>query len=248
VVTGKSERGTERLPGSIFEVADEIEARGGRAMAVRLDVRDEEQVRAMVDAVVTAHGRIDILVNNAGALWWERVLDTPSRRADLIWQVNVRGAYLCSYHVLPHMVAGGWGHILNCSPPISTDPSPGHVMYMASKMGMTRLAIGIAAEHHDDNVAANSLWPATPIESYATINWDDAKTGRPEQWRTPEILCDAASEIFATAPGELTGRQLIDEDFLRERGWSEADLGRYWLHGAPPAEVMWIDGRPGAVM
>jgi len=158
VITGKSESGTEKLPGSIHTVAAEVEAAGGVALAVRVDVRHEDEVEAMVDATVARFGRLDILINNAGALWWQPILQTPPKRYDLMWEINVRAAYLCAYYALPHMVRQRWGHIINCSPPLSTQPSPGHVAYMTTKMGMTRLAIGIAAEHAPDGIACNSLW------------------------------------------------------------------------------------------
>ena len=92
---------------------------------MRVDVRHEDEVKAMVDATVERFGRLDILVNNAGALWWQPVLQTPPKRYDLMWEINVRAAYLCAYYALPHMVERNWGHIINCSPPISTEPEPG---------------------------------------------------------------------------------------------------------------------------
>jgi len=247
-VAAKSETGTERLPGSIGSVAAEIENAGGRALAVRTDVRSEADVKAMVEATAAHFGGIDILINNAGALWWEKVLDTPPKRYDLLWDVNVRGSYLCAYYAVPYMIRGGWGHVVSCSPPIDVKPNPGYVCYMTTKMGMTRLAIGIAAEYRAENVAANALWPATPIESYATRNWSAEKIGVPEQWRSPDILCDALLEIVTSDPQACTGRQLIDETFLRERGWSEERIAAYWVTGQPPAEPFWIDGRPGARM
>jgi len=245
VITGKSEAGTERLPGSIHTVAEEVERAGGQALAVRVDVRHEDEVRAMVERTVERFGRLDILVNNAGALWWQPVLQTPPKRYDLMWEVNVRASYLTAYHALPHMVQQHWGHVINCSPPISTDASPGYVAYMTTKMGMTRLAIGIAAEHEKDGVAANSLWPVTIIESLASINWG---LGDRSQWRSPEILCDAMMEIVNTEPPSLTGQQLLDEPFLRGRGWTQAQLDAYWLEGRPPDNPVYIDGRSGGVM
>jgi citronellol/citronellal dehydrogenase len=245
VITGKSETGTDKLPGSIHTVAAEIEAAGGAALAVRVDVRHEDDVKAMVDATIEHFGRLDILVNNAGALWWQPVLDTPPKRYDLMWEINVRAAYLCSYYALPHMVERHWGHIVMCSPPLSTTPSPGHVAYMTTKMGMTRMAIGIAAEVASEGVACNSLWPVTIIESLASINWG---LGDRSQWRSPEILCDAMMEIVRTEPPTLSGQQILDEPFLRERGWTDERLDAYWLEGKPPEHPVYIDGRSGSSM
>jgi citronellol/citronellal dehydrogenase len=242
VITGKTEKGIDWLPGSIHTVAEEVIAAGGTAIAVRVDVRSEGEIKAMVDRTVERFGRIDILVNNAGAMWWKPLLGTPVRRYDLMWEVNVRGAYLCAYHALPHMVKQHWGHIINCSPPISAEPSPGHVAYMTTKMGMTRLAIGVAAEHAEDGVASNSLWPVTIIESQASINWG---LGDRTQWRSPDILCDALMEIVRTEPPTLTGQQILDEPFLRERGWTQQQLDGYWLEGKPPEHPIYIDGRAG---
>ena len=248
VVAAKSERSTERLPGSIGGVAAEIEAAGGRALAVRTDVRSEEAIAAMVAAAAATFGSVDILVNNAGAMWWEPVLGTPAKRYDLMWEINLRASFLCAQYALPHMIRRGWGHIVNCSPPITTEASPGYVAYMTTKMGMTRVAIGIAAEHRANNVAANALWPATVIESQVTAHLPRERIGTPDQWRTPEILCDALMEIVGNEPMACTGRQLIDEAFLRERGWSEERLDAYWVRGRRPAQPMWIDGRPSSVM
>ncbi|MFF0148629.1 citronellol/citronellal dehydrogenase [Amycolatopsis sulphurea] len=243
VVSGRSATDSPHLPGTIHSVAEEVQALGRRALPIRVDVRDEQDIKNMVERTMEEFGRIDILINNAGALWWENVLDTPPARVALMFEVNLRASYLASYYALPHMVAGGWGHIVMNSPPVSILATPGHAMYYCMKMGMTRLAIGIAAEHAGDNVAANSLWPAAPIESYATLNWPEDKMGRPDQWRVPAIMCDALMEVLGSEPGELTGRQLIDETLLRERGWTDADIDKYWLAGKPPAEAFWIDER-----
>lgn len=244
VVTGKSEQSTDTLPGSIHSVAEQITAAGGRALPVRLDVRKEEEVAAMVQRTVDELGSLDILVNNAGALWWKPILETPLKRYDLMWDVNVRGSFTCAQHALPHMIRNRFGHIVMCSPPIGTQPTPGYVAYMTTKMGMTRLAIGIAAERESDNVACNSLWPVTLIESLATINYG---VGDRSMWRSPEILSDALLQIVTSAPATLTGRQLLDEPFLRERGWSQERLDGYWLEG-PPTHPVYIDGRAGSSM
>ena len=237
VAAAKSEQSSERLPGSIHETADEIRALGRRAIAVPTDVRDEEAVRRMIERAIDELGRLDILVNNAGAIWLQPVLNTPAKRFDLVMGVNVRAAYLACYYALPHMVKQQWGHILNMCPRLSIKPSPGKVAYMISKLGMAYVALGVAAEHAADNIAGNTLWPRTIIESQASINWNMA--GR-DQWRTPEIVCDASMAIFAQEPRTSTGRQWIDEDALTELA-GVTNFDRYWCEGRPPARPIYID-------
>jgi citronellol/citronellal dehydrogenase len=237
VVAAKSEHSTDRLPGSIHETAAEVRALGRRALAVATDVREEDAIRNTIERTVAEFGRLDILVNNAGAIWLQPILATPPKRFDLMVGVNVRAAYIACYYALPHMVRQRWGHILNMCPRLACDPSPGRVAYSISKAGMARLAIGLAAEHAGDNVAANTLWPRTIIESQASINWRMADRS---QWRTPEILCDASCAIFAQEPGSCTGRQWIDEQALTELA-GITDFDRYWCEGKPPAKPIYID-------
>jgi len=236
-IASKSEQSTERLPGSIHETADEIRALGRRALAVATDVRDEEAIRRMIERTIEEFGRLDILVNNAGAIWLQPVLNTPAKRFDLVMGVNVRAAYLACYYALPHMVKQQWGHILNMCPRLSVKPSPGKVAYMISKLGMAYVALGVAAEHAADNIAGNTLWPRTIIESQASINWNMA--GR-DQWRTPEILCDASMAIFGQEPRTSTGHQWIDEEALTELA-GVTNFDHYWCEGRPPARPIYID-------
>lgn len=240
VVAAKSEQSTDRLPGSIYETAEEVRALGRRALPIKVDVRNEAEIAAMAEQAASEFGRIDIMINNAGALWWKPVLETPGKRFDLLMQVNVRAAYLCSYYTLPYMVKQRWGHIITMAPPITTTANPGMVAYMIAKMGMARLAIGIAEEHRSDNVASNALWPVTPIETAAVIN---NQLGERAQWRTPEILCDATMAILSQEPSACTGRQLLDEEILQEAGIT--DFNKYWCEGKPPENPIWIDHREG---
>src|ERR1017187_8324945 len=132
-VAAKSEQSTERLPGSIHETADAIRALGRHSLAIPTDVRDEDAIRNMVERTVAELGRLDILVNNAGAIWTQPILQTPPKRYDLMMGVNVRATYIACYYALPHMVKQQWGHVLNMSPRLSSEPSPGKVAYMISK-------------------------------------------------------------------------------------------------------------------
>ena len=95
------------------------------------------------------------------------------------------------------MVKQQWGHVLNMCPPLNARAAPGKVAYMMSKLGMARVAMGVAAEHERDNIAGNTLWPRSIIETQASIGW---KMADRSQWRRPEIVCDASLAIFAQDP------------------------------------------------
>ncbi|MFT7579688.1 MAG: citronellol/citronellal dehydrogenase [Myxococcota bacterium] len=214
-VAAKSLEAKPHLPGTIIETRDAIQALGRRAIAVQTNVREEKDVIALVDRTVAELGRLDIVINNAGALWWKDVADTPLSRFDLVMDVNVRGSFALAHHALPHLKASGWGHIITMSPPIDLAMVPGKVAYCVSKFGMTLIAHGMSAEVKHDNIAVNALWPATVIESQATINY---KLGSPKVWRKASILCDATLAILSHPPAELTGQALIDEEILASVG------------------------------
>jgi citronellol/citronellal dehydrogenase len=215
VVAAKTVAPDPRLPGTVGATAREVEALGRRALPLALDVRDDVAVERSVKAALDKLGRVDFLVNNAGALYWQSLADTPLKKFDLVMDVNVRGAFACTHHVLPAMRAQKFGHVLMMSPPVDVDAATGKVAYAISKFGMTLIARGLAEEVRDDNVAANALWPVTMIESLATINWG---LGDRTLWRKPDILADATLRIFAKEPRSFTGHALLDEDFLRSEG------------------------------
>lgn len=203
------------LPGTIGEVAEAIEAMGGQALAVRMDVRDADMVRAGVEATVARFGRLDIAIHNAGALWWKPIADTPVERYDLVHGVNARAAYALAHAALPHLKAAGGGHFLTMSPPISTDVIGGKTAYMLSKFGMTMVALGLAAEHARDGIAGNALWPETAIESAATRHF---KFGTPAQWYKADLVADATYEVVRRDPRQRTGQALWVMEVLREAG------------------------------
>jgi citronellol/citronellal dehydrogenase len=235
VIAAKSTTPTEKLPGSIYTVAREVEALGGQALPLPVDVRDEAQIEAMVGRTLERFGRIDVLVNNAGALWWKPVLETPPKRFDLVMGVNARAALLCCRAVLPAMIARRWGHVVNLSPPFDLAMVPGRVAYAISKLGMTLLTHGLAEEVRPHNIAVNSLWPVTIIESQASINHH---LGTPELWRTPAILVDCLLRIVQTEPAALTSRALLDEDYLRSVGVTDFS-GYACVPGTSPPRISW---------
>lgn len=239
-IAAKSVESSDKLPGSIHTVAAEVVALGGQALPVQVDVRDEAQVQHLARATLDRFGRIDALINNAGALWWQPLLQTPVKRFDLVMGVNARAAFLCSQAVLPSMIHNQWGHIINMSPPLDLALVPGRIAYAISKLGMTLLSIGLAQEVKQHNIAVNSLWPVTIIESQASINH---QLGTPAMWRKPDILVDCVRRLLAKEPRSLTGQQLLDEDFLRAEGVT--DFGPYaCVPGSNPQRISWSEMTP----
>jgi citronellol/citronellal dehydrogenase len=239
VVAAKSVDPHPTLPGTIVDCVEAIRADGGTASWFALDVRDVDRIEALVQHAIREHGRIDYLFNNAGAIFLAPVVAVPPKRFDLLYQVNVRAAHATAHYALPHMVEQRFGHVLNFSPPLHLHPSPGMAPYMVTKLGMTRLAMSIAEEHRADNIAANSIWPVTLIDTAAVrVN----RMADESQYRTPEIISDAVSELLSRDPAECTGRQLTDEEILREAGWTDTDMDRYWVTGKAPEQLMTIVG------
>ncbi len=229
----RSEKARAGLPGSIHETREAIEAIGGTAIAVKTDVRSEEAIRAAVSAAAERLGGVDILVHNAGALFWKGVAETPTKRFDLVMDVNARAAFIAARECLPLMKVRGGGHIVFFSPPVDLRFLSGKVAYFLSKFSMTMIAHGLAGEVKDDRIAVNALWPATLIESQATINH---RLGAPALWRKPQIVTDALLALLARDAESCTGKALLDEEVLREAGIT--DFERYnCVIGGNPAPI-----------
>jgi citronellol/citronellal dehydrogenase len=238
VVVGKTTEPNPKLPGTIHSVAEEVESRGVKALAVQCDVRNVENIESMVAEVKASFGRVDILLNNAGALWWQPLMKTPAKRFDLMMEVNARGAFFCAQAVLPLMIEAGRGHIINMSPPIDLTHVPYHIGYTISKYGMTLLTHGLAEEVKAHNVGVYSLWPETMIESLATINWG---LGDASMWRKPSILSDAVLALVTQEdPARYSGQALIDEVLLRDVGVTDFDVYNC-VPGShpPPLNSLW---------
>lgn len=221
VIAAKTDRPHPKLPGTIFTAAEEIEAAGGRALALQVDIREEESVDAAVKKAVEHFGGIDGLINNASAISLTDTLDTPMKRFDLMFGVNVRGTFLCSQKCLPHLREsarlGRNPHVLNLSPPLNMNArwfAP-HVAYTMAKYGMSMCVLGMAEELRKDGIAVNALWPKTII---ATAALKMIPTVDSKHARTPDIVADAAYAILTSDSRNCTGNFFIDEELLRERG------------------------------
>ncbi|MDT8437715.1 MAG: NAD(P)-dependent oxidoreductase [Wenzhouxiangellaceae bacterium] len=223
VIAAKSERKHPKLPGTIHSVAEAVQAAGGQALPLKLDIRDEQAVAAAMAQAADTFGGIDILVNNASAIWLAGTAETPMKRFDLMFGVNVRGTYVCSQAALPYLERADNAHILNLSPPLNMDRrwfAP-HVAYTMAKYGMSQCVLGMAEEFRPQSIAVNALWPRTVIAT-AALAMLGGKI-RPENCRKPEILADAAHWILSQPADALTGNFFIDDEVLARAGVTDLD-------------------------
>jgi citronellol/citronellal dehydrogenase len=223
VVAAKTEQQHPKLPGTIHSTVEEIHAAGGQGLALKVDVRDDDSVDAVVAEAVRHFGGLDILVNNASAIQLQGTGELPMRRFDLMFDVNVRGTYTTTRACIPHLLKSTNPHVLNLSPPLNLNPAwfKHHVAYTMSKYGMSMCVLGMAEEFRREGIAFNALWPRTVIATSA-INLLGGSVV-PENCRTPEIMADAAYEILIRDSRQCTGNFFLDENVLRAAGVKNFD-------------------------
>ena len=240
VIAAKSDVPNPKLPGTIHSAAAAIEAAGGTALALRLDVRDADDIARAVAAAAARFGGIDILVNNASAIWLADTPGTPVKRFDLMHQVNTRGTFLMTQACLPWLERAANPHVLMLAPPLNMAPRwfAGHTAYTIAKYGMSQCVLGMSAEFAERGIAVNALWPKTVIATAAVAMLGD--TVQAEHCRKPEIVADAAHWLLTQPARVCTGRFAIDEDVLRESGLS--DFEHYAVQpGAPLLPDLFLD-------
>jgi citronellol/citronellal dehydrogenase len=225
VIAAKTKVPNPKLPGTIHTAAREVEAAGGNALALDVDVRDENQIATAAQGAVQRFGGIDILVNNASAIFLAGTVDTPMKRYDLMHQVNARGTFACSRACIPHLARSANPHILMLAPPLDMRPKwfAPHVAYTMAKFGMSMCVLGMAEELKDQAIAVNALWPRTVIATAALNVLGGDELAR--HARKPEIVADAARFILLRDSRKCTGNFFIDDEVLREEGVT--DLSGY---------------------
>jgi citronellol/citronellal dehydrogenase len=239
VIAAKTDAPHPKLPGTIHSAAAEIEAAGGHALPLVVDIRFEDQVYNAVEQAVKRFGGIDILINNASAISLTGTLQTPMKRFDLMMGVNLRGTFLCSQACLPHLAKAANPHILTLSPPLDMRAKwfAPCVAYTMAKYGMSMCVLGMAEEFRGQGIAVNALWPRTII---ATVALQVIPGAEPERGRTPEIMADAAWRILTQDSRTTTGNFFIDEDVLAAAGVS--DFSRYAVSpGKPLRRDLFLD-------
>lgn len=224
VIASKSVEENPKLGGTIYSAAEEMEAAGGKALAIQCDIRFEEQIQNVVEQAAATFGGIDILINNASAINLTPTEQTEPKRFDLMYDINVRGTFMMSRACIPYLKKGTNAHILNLSPPINMDKKwfAGHLAYTISKYDMSMIAIGLAAELKKFNIAANALWPRTTIATAAVNNLLGGEALM-KMSRTADIIADAAYYILSKPSSECTGNTFIDEQVLAAEGITDLD-------------------------
>ncbi len=239
VVAAKTAEPHPRLDGTIHTAAAEIEAAGGRALALQVDARDEDRVAEAMKLAADHFGGIDIVVNNASAIFLADTAHTPMKRVDLMLGVNVRATFCVTQAALPYLLksaeAGRNPHIMTLSPPLNMEErwfAP-HVAYTISKFGMSMCVLGWAGEFRDAGIAANALWPRTTIATAAVENLLGGEAMMAAS-RTPAIMADAAHWVLTQPSRETTGNFFIDDEVMARAGVT--DLEQYAV--TPGAELM----------
>jgi citronellol/citronellal dehydrogenase len=234
-IAAKTAEPHPKLEGTIYTAAKEIEAAGGKALPLVVDVRDENAVVGAVEKTVYEFGGVDICVNNASAIQLTGTLETDMKRYDLMHQINTRGTYVTSKACIPYLKKAANPHVLNLSPPLDMAPKwfGNHVAYTMAKYGMSMCALGMSEEFRSDGIAFNALWPRTGVATAAIRNALAGDEGM-RQCRTPDIMADAAYWIFNQPSRECTGNFFIDDEVMHSVG--KTDLSEYAVD--PTAQLM----------
>jgi citronellol/citronellal dehydrogenase len=229
-----------RLEGTIHTAAEQIRAAGGQALPIVGDVRDEDSITEAVLKTQGEFGGIDVVVNNASVIDLSGSLDLPSKKYDLMQDVNVRGTFLLSRAAIPQLKDAENPHILSLSPPLNPTAKwlGAHTGYSLAKFGMTMVTLGLAAEFAEAGIAANTLWPKTTIATAAVQNLLGGDRVMAAS-RTPEIYADAAYEVLTRPARERTGQTLLVEDVLAASGVT--DFSRYAAVPGTPDERLYPD-------
>lgn len=203
VIAARSEEESSSLPGTIHKTAAEIEGLGGKALPVRCDVTKAGEVQNVVEKAISTYGAIDILVNNAGVLHGSNFQQAEMDDFHSIWQVNVRGPFLCTRAVLPHMIARKCGSIVNISSGLAQSTNPHNNIYSASKAALDRMMIKLATEVAEHNIAVNLIYPGM-IASEGMI----ARIPREmaDQLPRPSIVGPPAAWLAAQNAATFTGK------------------------------------------
>ena len=236
VLLAKTAEPHPKLPGTVYTAVAEVEAAGGKAVAVVGDVRKEEDVQRAIDAAVSNFGGVDICINNASAISADPTEELSAKKFDLMQDINIRGTFLLTKACLPYLRKSPAAHVITIAPPLNMNPYwlGKHPAYTLSKYGMTLLSLGWAAEYADAGIGFSCLWPETYVATTAVANSADAEAmWRPravrKSWLTPPSRsCRARRhrqrEVLHRHRGPRRGRCARSVPIRR---WPRSDHGHF---------------------
>ncbi|MFC0214975.1 SDR family NAD(P)-dependent oxidoreductase [Paenibacillus chartarius] len=159
------------------ETVQEIRSAGGEAVFLQADVTNPESVRSLVDGAIARYGRIDVLFNNAGISGVGAIHEVEPEAWDRVMQVNIRGVYLPSKYVLPHMMDRRSGSIINMSSCIAEIGLARRASYSATKGAVLALTKSMQVDYAPYNIRVNALLPGTImtpfVEQYLRTSYDN---------------------------------------------------------------------------
>lgn len=241
IITGKTTEPHPKLDGTIYTTRQELEKLGAKVLALPLDVRDEKAIANAMATAADFFGGLDILINNASAIQLTNTMQTPMKRFDLMFAVNVRATFAASQAAIPYLKKRDTSHILMLAPPLDLNPHwfSNHVAYTMSKYGMSMCVLGMSEELRDEQIFVNALWPKTTIATAAIKNHFPSELYAAS--RKPEIVADAALCVLKQ---QQTGQFFLDEDILRSNG--VVDFSQYAINPASPLMPDLFLGEPQA--
>ncbi|MFQ6076781.1 MAG: SDR family NAD(P)-dependent oxidoreductase [Candidatus Bathyarchaeia archaeon] len=216
---------------SAVEVADEIKAMGREALAVEADISKGGDVRGMLEKTLDKLGRVDILVNNAGVIWRGPLVEFEEEAWDFIFEINVRGVFLCCKAVAPLMMRQGGGRIINISSVAGKRASPRSAAYSASKFAVIGLTQALAFELAPYDVTVNAIcpgivntmmwrgiispqfgeeWGVSPEEAFDRVVNNRVPLGRPQ---TADDIGDLV--VFLCKSDNITGQSINVDGGIR---------------------------------
>ena len=226
-ITARTMDPDPKYVGSLRETCEQIEAAGGKAVAVQADLSSSEDRERLFAEVVEQVGSPDILVNNAAVTFLRSLDEFPDRRVRLMFEMHVFAPLHLTQLVLPAMRERKRGWVLNMTslagdlppgPPFSDfDVSAGFGIYGTAKAALNRLTLSFASELYASGIAVNAAAPSNPVATEGAGALDLAKTDTEDI----ELITETALRLCTGDPKTMTGRIAHTQPFLAELGWSK---------------------------
>jgi citronellol/citronellal dehydrogenase len=230
------QEGEHRLEGSLNRTVENIRGNGGEALAVAADVSEESECLRLVEKARAAVGPIDILVNNAALTYYIPIVDYPTNRWIRAFSINVHAPFILSKTVLPDMVSGRGGAIVNISSGAAIGPGRGPygdknvrggTMYGATKAALERFTQGLAQEVAQyGNIAVSAVAPSHVVPTPGTVYHNLVDGMDDPRGEPPSFMARAALLLASEAPERINGRVTYSQLILQEFGWIEKAVGR----------------------